>query len=180
MHRRDILEKLTAYQPRDKRDATQRDRIASFVNAHTDCFERDLIVGHITGSAWLINRTGDRVLLTHHKKLDMWLQLGGHADGDPDVLRVAIREAQEESGLEGIIPMSTTIFDLDVHRIPDHNNTPTHEHHDIRFLLQANTDTGYQISDESHELKWCTPDQALKLSTDQSVRRMVHKWQHQP
>ena len=177
MHRQDILAKLAAYKPMDANDAAQRDRITIFVQNHPDCFERSLAVGHLTGSSWLINRTGDRVLLTHHRKLDMWLQLGGHADGNCDILDVALQEAREESGLDRIHAVSDDIFDLDVHRIPPHGQTPAHDHHDVRFLLQADTEDHYIISDESHELRWCTPDEALQLSTDTSVQRMVRKWQ---
>lgn len=177
MHRRDLLDKLDNYKPIDAADAAQHDRISSFVKTHPDCFKRSLAVGHITGSAWLINKAGTRVLLTHHRKLDMWLQLGGHTDGDADVLRVAIREAQEESGLNAIHALSTDIFDLDVHEIPAREDTPVHDHHDIRFLLQADTDDDFIISDESHELRWCTPEETLRLSSDKSVQRMVRKWQ---
>ncbi len=176
MNRRDVLDKLAAYRPIDAADGAARDRIAAFVAAHPGCFERSHNSGHLTGSAWLIDRAGARVLLTHHAKLDKWLQLGGHCDGDPDLLRVALKEAEEESGLCGIVPVSDEIFDLDVHPIPGRAFDPPHYHYDIRFLVQATGGEDYVLSDESHELRWLTPDEVVAMPVGQSVRRMCRKW----
>ena len=94
------------------------DRISLFVEANTDCFSRELAIGHITGSAWILDSTGTRALLTHHKKLNIWVQPGGHADGDPDVEQVAYREAIEESALIGLEFVDQELFDIDIHQIP--------------------------------------------------------------
>ncbi|MBX3396844.1 MAG: NUDIX hydrolase [Phycisphaerae bacterium] len=176
MHRTPLLKILEAYQPIDDVDAAQRDRIVQFVRSEPRCFERSLAAGHITGSGWLIDRTARRVLLTHHAKLDKWLQLGGHADGDPDTLRVAIREAHEESGLTDIVPLSAEIFDLDVHWIPQRSDVPAHLHYDIRFLLQARGSDDHVKSDESHELRWFNLEELADFPVGQSVRRMCEKW----
>lgn len=176
MHRNPLLRILQAYQPIDNADSAQRDCIVEFVKSEPRCFERSLAVGHITGSAWLIDRTSQRALLTHHAKLDKWLQLGGHADGDPDTLRVAIREAHEESGLTDIFPLSADIFDLDVHPIPARGDDPAHLHYDIRFLLQAGGSDEHVKSDESHELRWFTMDDLAGFPVGLSVRRMCEKW----
>src|SRR5688572_24376371 len=104
MHRRSLISLLEAYTPSDATDAAARDRILRFVRAHDDCFERTLLEGHVTGSAWIVNPARTRCLLTHHRKLDRWLQLGGHADGQTDILEVAMREAVEESGLTSLRP----------------------------------------------------------------------------
>jgi hypothetical protein len=93
MHRNKIRTFFKHYQVRYPEETAVLDRISSFVDANTDCFSRELAVGHITGSAWILDSTGTRALLTHHKKLNIWVQLGGHADGDPDVEQVAYREA---------------------------------------------------------------------------------------
>ena len=95
----------------------------TFLATHGDAFERTLAIGHFTGSAWLVSGDGARVLLTHHRKLGRWLQLGGHADGDTDLRRVALREAEEESGLHGLA-VESGIFDLDRHRIPARGDEP--------------------------------------------------------
>ncbi len=176
MHRQDLLDKLNAYTPTADAEIRARQRILAFVEDHADCFERNLTIGHITGSAWLLDMTGSKVLLTHHRKLGKWLQLGGHTDGDPDVLAVALREATEESGLHDIRALSDDIFDLDVHHIPAHGDTPPHDHYDIRFLLQATTDAPISISDESLDLRWFTHDEVPHIDTDESVLRMNRKW----
>src|SRR3546814_2817239 len=94
-----------------------------------------------------------RVLLTHHRKLDRWLQLGGHADGDRDLARSALREAEEESGLSGlrVVP---GIFDLDRHMIPEHKGVPAHWHYDVRYVVVAGRDEDFAVSEESLDLAW--------------------------
>ena len=176
MHRQGLLTKLAAYVPSTDRDARCCERIAVFVRTHPDCFDRSLQIGHVTGSGWLLDPKGERVLLTRHRKLGKWLQLGGHADGHPDVLEVALREAREESGIPDIVPVSEGIFDLDVHRIPARDAEPEHEHYDIRFLLRVTGDPTFQVSDESIELAWFSQSDLPTLETDESVLRMYHKW----
>jgi 8-oxo-dGTP pyrophosphatase MutT (NUDIX family) len=176
MHRNWLLEKLATYPARDLQDAANRDRIAAFVREQPQCFERSLTIGHITGSGWLLDHAGHRALLTHHAKLNKWLQLGGHADGDSDVLRVALREAEEESGLREIVALSEEIFDLDVHPIPARGNEAEHFHYDIRFLLQATGDDTYIRTDESHELRWFTAEELSDFTIGRSVHRMREKW----
>jgi ADP-ribose pyrophosphatase YjhB (NUDIX family) len=107
----------------------------AFAGAHTDCCERTLAEGHFTGSAWLVSADGERVLLTHHRKLGRWLQLGGHADGEGDLAAVALREAEEESGLSRLL-VEPEIFDLDRHLIPARGSEPAHWHYDVRFLAE--------------------------------------------
>lgn len=176
MHRQGLLGKLADYVPLDDLERASYERMVTFVQSHPACCERSLAVGHITGAGWLLNAAGDRVLLTHHKELDKWLQLGGHADGDNDVLRVALREAREESGIAGIEPISTDIFDVDVHPIPAHNGAPAHFHYDVRFLLRTTGDERFEVSDESHELAWVSPEELPGLNLEESLARMQRKW----
>src|SRR5512134_1717771 len=99
MHRTALLRTLECYLERYPEDRVRADHVRQFVRANPDCFERSNPEGHVTGSAWIVSADRRSFLLTHHRKLGRWLQLGGHADGDPDPLRVALREAQEESGM---------------------------------------------------------------------------------
>lgn len=177
MHRRPLLQKLRHYTPCDVRERHMVDRTIAFVQTHPDCFERSLALGHITASAWLIDSQAARVLLTHHRQLGKWLQVGGHADGDPDVLGVALREAREESGLEDIQPLDENIFDVDIHRIPTIDGVDAHLHYDVRFLLQAQRDEPLRVTNESTALAWVPYDRVTRLQTDQSVERMQKKWQ---
>lgn len=139
-------------------------------------FLRERLAGHFTASAWLVSGDGERVLLTHHRKLDRWLQLGGHADGDLDLARAALREAGEESGLAGLM-VEPGIFDLDRHRIPEHGGVPAHWHYDVRYVVRATGDECFVVSDESHALAW-RPVAELpeEPGLDASVRRMARKW----
>ena len=155
-------------------------RIMEFVSTTPNCFCRTCRQGHITGSAWLLNPAGDKVLLTLHRNLKRWMQLGGHADGDPDVLRVALREATEESGIPGIRPLSAEIMDVDIHPIPARpdRGEPAHFHYDIRFLMQAPHER-FAISDESDDLAWWSyaDIQSRRAELDEAVLRLARIWQ---
>jgi hypothetical protein len=115
MQRKHLMKLLHEYASRYPEEAQCLERFRSFIRQNPQCFERTLTIGHITGSAWVVNKGGSRALLTHHKKLNQWLQVGGHADGNADVLAVALREAQEESGIATLRPLSKRIFDIDIH-----------------------------------------------------------------
>jgi 8-oxo-dGTP pyrophosphatase MutT (NUDIX family) len=169
------LEQLAAHRPLTEEEAEMRARLAAFVGAHENCFDRSLLVGHVTGSAWIVDLDRTHVLLTHHRKLDKWLQLGGHADGDSDVLRVALREAREESGLTSVRPVRESIFDVDIHLIPARKTEPEHFHYDVRYALEADRGEALRMSDESHDLRWVRVDEVAVLTQEESVLRMVRK-----
>lgn len=140
------------------------------------CFLKDNYDGHFTGSAWIVSPDKEEILMTHHKKLEMWLQLGGHADGENDLLKVALREAKEESGIQYFKILSNEIFDLDIHDIPKHMNEPSHKHYDIRFLLEADhISSKITISDESYDVAWIPIDEVIGLNPENSIQRMVEK-----
>lgn len=176
MHRHPLLSLISNYRRHHPDETEVIDRLTAFVDTHVNCFDRQLAIGHVTGSAWLVNRAGTSVLLTHHRKLDKWLQLGGHADGHSDVLSVALREAFEESGLEALTPISKEIFDLDIHRIPERGREKAHNHYDIRFALQAQGSERFKVSEESHALSWILLGQLEKIAPDRSIQRMQGKW----
>lgn len=160
---------------------TERERAAhaqlvDFVRREPACFERATVEGHITGSAWILNHDRSACLLTHHRKLGLWLQPGGHADGQSDVLEVALREGREESGIPGLAALDPEIFDVDVHEIPARKTEPAHLHYDVRFVLVAPEGATYVVSEESHDLAWVRPEEVARYNTDDSVLRMVDKW----
>jgi 8-oxo-dGTP pyrophosphatase MutT (NUDIX family) len=175
MHRQSFLSLLSGYRTADAHEKTMRDQIEHFVRTQPDCFERSHAPGHITGSAWILDSMRTHVLLTHHRKLNRWLQLGGHADGESDVLNVAQREAVEESGLENIRPISEEIFDVDIHEIPEHKTEPKHFHYDIRFLFEADRGTPLKISGESNHLEWIALEGMFRYTAEESMMRMVRK-----
>ncbi len=175
MKRQHLLTLLQRYSGNDPHEESMRLRIIRFVEQFEDCFERTQVSGHITASALIVNKQRTHTLLTHHHKLEKWLQLGGHSDGDPDPLNVAMREAEEESGLKNVLPVSNSIFDVDVHTIPARKNEPEHFHYDIRFLFEADDTEPLIISAESKDLAWIPLAEIEKYTTEESMLRMVRK-----
>jgi 8-oxo-dGTP pyrophosphatase MutT (NUDIX family) len=167
---------LQKYLPLSSEELSSKDRMLSFLKQHDDCFERSLDIGHFTGSSWLVNCDNTKALLMHHTKLDKWLQLGGHCDGDPDILAVAIKEAQEESGLQNIVAVNENIFDIDVHLIPAKGSLKEHYHYDVRFLLRVTCDEKIIQNHESKELRWIGKSVDDLPTNEPSVVRMFDKW----
>ncbi len=159
----------------DAHEAEMTAETLRFTAAHPDCLLRSCAPGHLTGSAWIVSPDRARILLTHHLKLDKWLQLGGHADGDGDLPAVALREAREESGLAGVRAVSTAIFDVDRHWIPARKSDPGHYHYDLRFRFEADPREPLAISPESKDLAWVEIGRVTALNPEESMARMVRK-----
>lgn len=175
-HQRVWLAAFDDYAARHPEEHASAALFRSFVAAYADAAERHLAIGHLTGAAWLVSADGARVLLTHHKKLNRWLQLGGHADGDVDLARVALREAEEESGLRDLV-IEPAIFDLDRHQIPAHGRDIAHWHYDVRYIVRVTSSEAFAVSDESHALAWCEIAAiARDPAMDASLRRMAQKY----
>jgi 8-oxo-dGTP pyrophosphatase MutT (NUDIX family) len=142
---------------------------------HPNAFQRDHLPGHITGSAFVVNPFKSKVILLHHKNLDRWLQPGGHADGDENVLQVALRELEEETGVGQTTLLTQGIFDLDIHPIPERKGFPAHFHYDVRFLFEADDQNEIIVSDESHDVKWVDLSELDTIVDSPSVLRMAKK-----
>ncbi len=181
-NRSELCEALTTFSMMHPEKRQTTEAILRFIQRTPDGFNRRCREGHMTGSAWLLHPSGDRVLLTLHHKLQRWLQPGGHADGETDMLNVALREATEESGIEHIVPLQTNIFDLDIHTIPARPlaGEEAHLHYDIRYLLQAQ-DAEVHLSPESDALRWWRAEEILthRELFDDSVLRMTSLWMEQ-
>lgn len=176
MHRNKLLSSLDKYKHKNSDESVVVEEFVSFVKSHSDCFERSLKVGHLTGSCVLLNPTEDNLLMTHHGKLNRWIQLGGHADGDTDMLEVSLKEAQEESGIGEIQVIVPEILDIDIHTIPANSKDGEHLHFDVRYLLKASTED-FKLSDESLDLRWFSFNEALSVFTEPSMHRMIKKAQ---
>ena len=174
MDRSKLIAELDAYAARFPKEAAKARRFREFVECHADCFERHCLPGHVTASAWIVDRNGRRVLLTHHRKLGRWLQPGGHSDGEPDSLVVALREAREETGLD-LVARSDRPMDIDIHEIPPRGEEPAHRHYDLRFALTARSEA-YRVSAESHDLAWVGLDALERFTDEDSILRMRSKW----
>lgn len=176
MERTQLIQLLHEYFPIDPTEIKCKEDMLNFIKHNKDCFERSLQEGHITGSAWLLNKDMTQALLMHHTKLDKWVQPGGHCDGEPDVLSVATKEAKEESGIHDIVPVSSKIFDIDIHLVPEHKKEKAHYHYDVRFLLKVASDEGIIQNRESKELRWVGKDRNKLPTASPSVVRMFNKW----
>ena len=179
MHRKALLDLLERYLALYPDDRVRVDHVRQFVRVHPDCFERACGEGHVTGSAWIVSPDHSEFLLTHHRKFDRWLQLGGHADGDPDPLRVALREAREESGLARLELVSSNgenlPLDVDVHLVPASGGEPAHLHHDIRYLLVAAGGQELRANHESIELRWFALARADEILPEPGLLRMARR-----
>ena len=177
MHRQELLRLLEQHHTRFMEEAAYVRRATEFVLAHPDCFERELLPTHVTGSAWVVSPDRTHVLMLHHRKLDQWFQPGGHADGDADILRVALRETAEESGIDTaqVRLLSDSIFDVDIHWTPATPDAPEHEHIDIRFLVEIDDRLPIPGNDESHEIGWVELNAVSRFNNNRSTYRMVEK-----
>jgi 8-oxo-dGTP pyrophosphatase MutT (NUDIX family) len=177
--RRALAEALARHAPADEVEARDRDAIAAFVARHECPFDRAILDGHLTGSAITVSHDGSRVLLLHHRKLDRWLQPGGHGDpGENAGEEVALREAFEESGIRGLAlhPRAPRPLDVDVHDIPARGDEPAHQHLDLRYLVVAPADAVVAPDlAELHDIRWVPWDEVAALGPDHGLRRALAK-----
>jgi 8-oxo-dGTP pyrophosphatase MutT (NUDIX family) len=177
MHRQPVLALLTTHAAcvLDPHEAAMTADTIRFVEEHDDCLLRSCVPGHLTGSAWIVSPDRTRTLLTHHHKLNKWLQLGGHADGDRDLAAVALREAREESELTRLRVVTPEVFDVDRHLIPARKTELAHYHYDLRFMIEADPEEPLVISSESEDLAWVELSRVIALNPEESMMRMVRK-----
>jgi 8-oxo-dGTP pyrophosphatase MutT (NUDIX family) len=175
--RAQLFEALLRHVPADEREAADRAAILRLVETEPACFSRATFApGHVTGSAFVVCRSTGLVLLHHHRRLDAWLQLGGHDDGERDARATALREGREESGLEDLTLLTPDILDLDVHDIPAGKGEPAHKHHDVRYaLVTEQPDAIRRDAAESLDLRWFTLEDAERTMNEPGARRALSR-----
>lgn len=148
-----------------------------FIDMNTDFYTRENTIGHITASAWILDKEMEHGLLIHHRKLNKWFQPGGHIEPeDKSIFNASLREAKEETGIDKLIPISQNIFDIDIHVIPGNQKTPKHLHYDIRFAFVTTTNEYTINTNEVKDIKWIEINNALQTPEEfQGIIRMLEK-----
>ena len=176
MTRTELLTSLTSYYSQFPEERAFIPRFKSLIVNFPNCFQRSLISGHMTASSWIIDATGTVALLVHHKNLNRWLQPGGHADGEENILKVSFKEAEEETGLKSLKLIRSEIFDIDIHLIPKHNDVQSHYHFDIRYLFSADINEIHSNGEQSYKIQWVPLSEVKKITeSNPSIVRMVLK-----
>ena len=176
----DIVEQIYAYHPENEQEEKDRELILRFLMQNSDAFERSNPVAHMTASAWVLNPAQNLVLMVYHKIYNSWSWVGGHADGDRDLLAVAIRECQEETGILNVRPLSKDILSIESLTVDGHekrgNYVSSHLHLNVTYLLEADDKEALHIKeDENSGVARFTPDDALKASSEPWFVERIYK-----
>ncbi len=158
----------------DEEAVQDRDRVLAFCAKHADALHRSCPQGHLTGSGLVIDPARRQTLLIHHRKLDLWLQPGGHADGDGNLAGVAMKEVREETGLTGLRVISPAI-DVDIHVIPERPNEPEHLHLDLRFVLLCAPHAIEAPNAETKGARWFDEGDPMVSGPDSSLGRTAQR-----
>lgn len=167
MDKMDLIKFLRNYQPYDEFEEVDRQAVLQLVEAFGDeAYRRENLVGHISSSCWIVNKANDKVLMCFHNIYQDWSWLGGHADGDKDLLNVALKEAAEESGLKNLRVVSQEPIDVCVcnvgHHIKRGKAVSRHCHYNLTYLLEADENEPLKMRPEENSvLKWIEFDQVL-------------------
>lgn len=170
-----LRDALLRHVPADPAEADDLKDILALVEREPACFSRSTFApGHVTGSAFIVCRSTAKVLLHHHRRLNAWLQMGGHDDGEHDARATALREGREESGLPDLTLLAPDILDVDVHDIPAGKREPPHKHHDVRYaLVTEHPEAILKDAAESLDLAWFTLEAAAEKMNEPGGRRAL-------
>jgi len=173
--KQELIPLIAAYPENDN----HKKQMLLFLEEFEDFWTKENQKGQITASCWVVNKNRTNTLMTHHKKLNRWLQIGGHLEAEDDsIIEACLRELKEESGLTQFTLLQENFFDLDVHNIPESKKgIPAHIHYDIRMLFEANENEEILFDkEESNSIVWM-PMEQLKDIHNESINRMLRKTQ---
>ncbi len=174
-----VIEDIRKYKPYNIQEEKDRETILSFLEKYEDAFFRTNLLGHMTASAWVVNKNRDKILMAYHKIYDSWSWLGGHCDGETDCLAVALREVKEESGVKDVYPLCNDIFSLEVVSVNSHYRrgeyVPTHLHLNVTYLLEADDTEKLSVKeDENSGVAWFPIDEAVAMSSEKWFRENIY------
>lgn len=175
-----LKEKIENYLPYNIEEQKDKELILKYMDIFDDVLTRKNEIGHFTSSCWIVNKEKTKVLMVYHNIYDSWSWVGGHADGDDDLLHVSLKEASEETGLKNVIPLSKDIFSLEVLGVDGHMKKEeyisTHIHLNITYLLCANeNDITHIKEDENSDVKWFELEEAIKASSEPHMKKIYNK-----
>ena len=173
-----LKDKLHNYRSKHPSEHVTVGKCLKLLEAAPECFRRDAFPGHFTASAWTIARASRSTILVYHTKLGKWVQPGGHADGEKDLLLAAKRELEEETGIEALPFQGDSIFDIDIHTIPSIGREGAHKHYDVRFLFTVHDRRPLRVSDESIDVVWVSLNDLQHYTQEESILRMRRKSLH--
>ena len=172
MNRQELLNQIEHYTPFNEQEETDKQLILNWIRNNTNAFSRENTVAHMTASAWVVNQDKSKILMVYHNNIyHSWSWLGGHADGETDLLAVALREVKEEAGISHVCPVSEEIFSLESLTVDGHvkkgKYVSSHLHLNVTYLLEADSKEAVSIkADENSGVAWFSPEEALKKSTE--------------
>lgn len=171
MTREDSIRQIENYAPFNEQEEKDKALILGWISNNENAFSRENTVAHITASAWVVNKDRSKVLMVYHNIYNSWSWLGGHADGETDLLSVAIREVKEEAGISNVLPVSEDIFSLESLTVDGHwkngKYVSSHLHFNVTYLLEADSEEAVSIkADENSGVAWFAPEEALVKSTE--------------
>ncbi len=166
-----VRDAIAAYEPWNEQEARDQTVILAFLDRYPDAFLRSNLLAHMTASAWVVNPRRDKVLMVYHRIYDSWSWTGGHADGETDLLAVALREVTEETGVQSVRPVTPEIFSLEVVTVDGHEKrgeyVSSHLHLNLTYLLEADDTEPLRVcEDENKGVAWFGLDEALAASTE--------------
>ena len=167
----EIYEQIKAYRPWNEQERQDQAVILAFLDKNPDAFYRTNLLAHMTASAWVVNPQRSKVLMVYHRLYDSWSWAGGHADGEEDLLAVAMREVREETGVQRLRPVTEEIYSLEVLTVDGHEKhgryVPSHLHLNVTYLLEAEEDQPLRVCEaENSGVAWFSLADALSASTE--------------
>lgn len=171
MTREDFIRQIENYAPFNEQEEKDKALILGWISNNENAFSRENTVAHITASAWVVNKDRSKVLMVYHNIYNSWSWMGGHADGETDLLSVAIREVKEEAGISNVRPVSEEIFFSGIsdggRTCEKGNYVSSHLHLNITYLLEADSEEQVSVkADENSGVMWFSPEDALEKSTE--------------